>query len=133
MQQLTYRSLQGRFPELQALADEWEELATDSFREGHDIQLHLHPQWMNAEYQGQGVWNLRGDWSIINYPSLQVRALLVSGKEFLETLLRKVDPAYSCVSFRAGSWCAAPSDSLFPILAELGFVFDMSIVAGNSL
>jgi hypothetical protein len=130
MQQLTYRSFQGRFPELKVLADEWEEVLTDSFRQGHDIQLHLHPQWVGAKYEGHGNWNLRGDWSIINYPSQQIRALLLSGKEFLETLLRKVDPAYSCVSFRAGSWCAAPSDSLLPILAELGFVFDMSIVAG---
>jgi hypothetical protein len=130
MQQLTYRNLQGRFPELKAVADEWEQMVTDSFRQGHDIQLHLHPQWIGAEYQGPGNWNLRGDWSIINYSGEQMRALLFSGKQFLETLLRKVDPAYSCVSFRAGSWCAAPSDSLLPILAELGFVFDMSIVAG---
>jgi hypothetical protein len=130
MQQLTYRNLQGSFPELKAVADEWEELVTDSFRHGHDIQLHLHPQWIGAEYEEQGKWNLRGDWSIVNYSDQQIRALLLSGKQFLETLLRKVDPSYSCVSFRAGSWCAAPSDSLFPILAELGFVFDMSIVAG---
>jgi len=130
MQQLTYRNLQGRFPELKAIADEWEEVVTDSFRQGHDIQLHLHPQWTGAEYQGQGSWNLRGDWSILNYSRQQIRALLVSGKEFLETLLRKVDPGYSCVSFRAGSWCAAPSDSLFPVLGELGFIFDISIVPG---
>jgi hypothetical protein len=130
MQQLTYRKLQGRFPELKILADEWEQAVTDSFRQGHDIQLHLHPQWIAAEYHGQDGWTLRGDWSIINYPGQQMRALLLSCKQFLETLLRKIDPQYSCVSFRAGSWCAAPSDSLFPILSELGFVFDMSIVAG---
>jgi hypothetical protein len=130
MQQLTYRKLQGRFPELRVVADEWEQVVTDSFRQGHDIQLHLHPQWIDAEYEGPGSWILRSDWSIINYPSQQIRALLLRGKQFLESLLRKVDPAYSCVSFRAGSWCAAPSDSLLPILAELGFVFDMSIVAG---
>jgi hypothetical protein len=130
MQQITYRNLQGSFPELKAVADEWEELVTDSFRNGHDIQLHLHPQWIGAVYEGQCKWNLRGDWSIVNYSSQQIRTLLLSGRQFLETLLRKVDPSYSCVSFRAGSWCAAPSDSLFPILAELEFVFDMSIVAG---
>jgi hypothetical protein len=130
MQQLTYRRLQGRFPELKALADEWEQVVTDSFRQGHDIQLHLHPQWMDADYDGRGNWNLRGDWSIINHSRREIRTLLLSGKEFLETLLRRVDPSYSCISFRAGSWCAAPSESLLPVLAELGFVFDTSIVAG---
>ena len=130
MQQLTYRDLQRRFPELKVIADEWEQVVVESFRQGHDIQLHLHPQWCGANYQGHGNWKLDGDWSILNYPNLQIRAMLLSGKQYLETLLRKIDPAYACVSFRAGSWCAAPSDSLLPILSDLGFVFDMSIVAG---
>jgi hypothetical protein len=130
MQQLTYRSEQERFPELKAIADEWEEVVTESFRQGHDIQLHLHPQWMDARYEGNGNWKLSGDWSILNYPPQQIRAMLVAGKQYLETLLRRIDQRYSCVSFRSGSWCAAPSDSLMPILSELGFVFDMSIVAG---
>jgi hypothetical protein len=130
MQQLTYRSQQERFPELKAIADEWEEVVTECVRQGHDIQLHLHPQWLGASYQGHGHWKLGGDWSILNYPPQQIRAMLVTGKHYLEGLLRNVDPAYACVSFRAGSWCAAPSDSLMLILSELGFVFDMSIVAG---
>jgi hypothetical protein len=130
MQQLTFRSHQERFPELKAIADEWEQVVTESFRRGHDIQLHLHPQWTNAIYQGHGNWKLGGDWSILNYPPQQIRAMLVTGKQYLETLLRKLDPGYACVSFRAGSWCAAPSDSLMSILSELGFIFDMSIVFG---
>lgn len=130
MQQLAYRNLQARFPELQSIADEWEEVVTESFRQGHDIQLHLHPQWCGATFLGQGNWKLPGDWSILNYPSQQIKAMLASGKQYLESLLRAIDPAYACVSFRSGSWCAAPSDSLLPILSELGFVFDMSIVAG---
>jgi hypothetical protein len=130
MQQITYRSQQERFPELKPIAEEWEEVVTESFRQGHDIQLHLHPQWMGASYEGRGNWKLGGDWSILKYPPHQMRVMLVAGKEYLETLLRRIDPKYACVSFRAGSWCAAPSDSLMPILSELGFVFDMSIVAG---
>ncbi len=130
MQQLTYRSLQGRFPELQAIADEWERVVKESFQQGHDIQLHLHPQWSDARYNREGDWMLSGDWSIINYRNDQIRAMLVAGKQYLESLLREIDPAYTCVSFRAGSWCAAPSDYLLPALSELGFVFDMSIVAG---
>ena len=130
MQQLTYRSQQKHFPELKPVADEWEQVVMETFRQGHDIQLHLHPQWMGANYQGHGNWKLGGDWSILTYAPQQIRAMLVTGKQYLESLLRGIDPAYACVSFRAGSWCAAPSDTLMPILGELGFVFDMSIVAG---
>jgi hypothetical protein len=43
MQQLTYRKLEERFPELNVLADQWEEVVQESFRQGHDVQLHLHP------------------------------------------------------------------------------------------
>jgi len=130
MQQLTYRDFEGRFPELRAVADEWDRVVQDSFRQGHDMQLHLHPQWTAPEYEGEGRWKLHGDWSIINYSPQQIRDLLVRGKQYLETLLRTVDAAYTCISFRGGSWCAAPSDCLFSILAELGIIFDMSIVAG---
>jgi len=130
MQQLTYRNQEKCFPELKVIANEWEQVVMESFRYGHDIQLHLHPQWSDASYQGHGNWKLGGDWSILSYPDQQIRAMLVCGKQYLETLLRKIDPGYACVSFRSGSWCAAPSDSLLPILSELGFAFDMSIVPG---
>src|ERR1700761_2547234 len=75
MQQLTFRKFQGRFPELKAFADEWEQVVTDSFRQGHDVQLHLHPQWVDANYDSRGNWNLGGDWSIVNYSSSHIRAL----------------------------------------------------------
>jgi len=130
MQQLAYRRLQGRFPELKAVADEWEQVVKESFRQGHDIQLHLHPQWLDATYEGGGEWKLVSDWSIINYPGEEIREMLVNGKAYLESLLSEVDPSYTCVSFRSGSWCAAPSKWLMPLLDELKFVFDMSIVAG---
>ncbi len=130
MQQLAYRSLQGRFPELKVIADDWDEVVLESFRQGHDIQLHLHPQWRDATYEGDGNWKLSGDWSIINYPQHEIKTMVASGKQYLENLLRKVNPEYACVSFRSGAWCAAPSDSLLPVLSELGFLFDMSIVAG---
>jgi len=86
MQQLAYQDLQERFPELKAIADEWEQVVEESFRQGHDIQLHLHPQWCDANYQGYGNWKLDGDWSILNYPSQQIRAMLLSGKQYLESL-----------------------------------------------
>jgi hypothetical protein len=98
MQQLTDQSQQGRFPELKALADEWEQVVLESFRQGHDIQLHLHPQWFGASYQGHGNWNLGGNWSILNYPCQQIRAMLVAGKQYLETLLQPDRPnLFLCV------------------------------------
>jgi hypothetical protein len=108
MQQLTFRRLEGEFPELGQLADRWDEHVLEAYRQGHDIQLHLHPQWTKAEYTN-GRWKLSGDWSILNYEETVAFELLRAGKEYLENLLRTINPTYSCVSFRAGSSIIAPS------------------------
>lgn len=129
LQQITFRQFQDEHPELKALADEWDDSIRETFRQGHDVQLHIHPQWSSAEYQ-DGKWNLNGDWSILNYSAEQARALIARGKEYLENLLRPIHANYATVSFRSGSWCIAPSPFMLSLLAEFGIVFDMSIVGG---
>jgi hypothetical protein len=129
MQQLTFRKFEKKFPELRALADRWDAHVLDAFRQGHDIQLHLHPQWTKAEYTG-GRWKLSGDWSILNYDEKTAFELLSAGKEYLENLLRAIKPDYACVSFRAGSSIIAPSPFILTALARLGIKLDMSIVGG---
>jgi hypothetical protein len=101
----------------------------DAFRKGHDIQLHLHPQWLNAEYE-KGHWHPRGDWSILNYERDAAAAMLASGKQYLEALLRPIDSSYRCLAFRAGALAAAPSPHLFGSLASLGIEIDVSIAGG---
>jgi hypothetical protein len=129
MQQLSFRKREFAHPELKILADEWDENVRETFRQGHDIQLHIHPQWTDAEYK-DGEWRLRADWSLLNYPPDAAYRMMLAGKEYLENLLCPVDPAYRCVSFRSGAWCIAPSPHLLGLLVKLGIVFDMSIVGG---
>ena len=129
MQQLTFRKHQGEHPQLKSLADEWDDIFAETYHQGHDIQLHVHPQWQNAQYQN-GEWNLTSDWSILNHSRDVALKILVDAKSYLESLLRKIDQSYRCVSFRSGAWCIAPSPFMLQLLVELGIVFDMSIVAG---
>lgn len=129
MQQITFRQHQNEHKELKLWADEWDDIVRETFRQGHDIQLHIHPQWQDAEYKS-GRWELTADWSILNYSREQASQMLHRGKEYLEKLLRDIDPSYRCVSFRSGAWCIAPSPHMLDLLVELGIVFDMSIVAG---
>src|SRR2546423_2857351 len=129
MQQLTFRKFENDHPELKALANEWDAAIQDIYRQGHDVQLHVHPQWSDAEYEN-GKWNLKGDWSILNYRRDEARQMIKSSKDYLENLLQAVDPNYACISFRSGSWCIAPSPFLLDLLVEFGIVFDMSIVGG---
>jgi hypothetical protein len=129
MQQLTFRKHQHEHLELKSAADEWDEVLVEAYRQGHDVQLHVHPQWRNAEYS-DGQWKLTSDWSILTYTANEASEMLSAGKDYLEALLRRVDPNYRCVSFRSGAWCIAPSPHMLQLLVKLGIVFDMSIVAG---
>lgn len=129
MQQITFRQHENEHKELKLWADEWDDIVRETFRQGHDIQLHIHPQWQNAEYK-DGRWKLTADWSILNYSREAASHMLHHGKEYLQNLLRGIDPNYRCVSFRSGAWCIAPSPHMLDLLVELGIAFDMSIVAG---
>jgi hypothetical protein len=129
MQQMAFRRCESKHPNLKPLADSWDEHARKVFRQGHDIQLHLHPQWRNAEY-ANGRWQLEGDWSILNYDRDAAHGMLAKGKNYLESLLRPIDADYQCIAFRAGALAAAPSTHLFKSLANLGIQLDVSIAAG---
>jgi hypothetical protein len=129
MQQLTFRKLQDCYPQLKPLADAWDEHIRMAFSRGHDIQLHIHPQWSKVEFENNR-WMLSGDWSLLNYEPQASYAMLSAGKSYLERLLTPLAPNYRCVSFRSGSSAIAPSAFLLHQLAQLGLVFDMSIIQG---
>ena len=129
MQQIRFRRLEAEHSELKPLADAWDEQVREAFRQGHDIQLHIHPQWLNGQYEN-GRWQLDGSWSILNYERDIAFAMLADGKEYLENLLQPIDSAYRCLAFRAGALAAAPSDHLLRSLVSLGIKLDVSIAAG---
>ena len=129
LQQVTFRKLAGRHPELGPLADAWDKHALEAFQRGHDIQLHLHSQWSNADYS-ERRFDLRGEWSLLKYDSVSAASMLAETRSYVEKLLQPVNPDYRCVAFRASALAVAPSPSLFPALAEIGIQIDVSIAAG---
>jgi hypothetical protein len=129
MQQLTFRKFQDEFPELRELADEWDASVLETYKQGHDVQLHIHPQWRDAQYE-DGHWRLPSDWNILNHEPEIAFEMMKAGRDYLENLLRPVNPDYRCVSFRSGAWCIAPSKHILSQLVELGVAVDISIVGG---
>jgi hypothetical protein len=129
MQQLRHLEEGARRPALLDLARRWEDRVRDVYRRGHDVQLHIHPQWDGAVWDGDR-WRLGAPWSIVEHPPDRVRAMLRACREYLEGLLRPIDPGYRCVAFRGGSWCIAPGDHVLPALVENGILLDVSLVAG---
>ena len=129
MQQITFRSFERQHPELKKHADAWDAQAQEAYARGHDIQLHLHSQWSDAEYEN-GRWQLRGDWSLLSYDRDRANQMISDCKSYLQNVLRLVDPQYRCVAFRASALAIAPSACLLSSLASLGIEIDVSVAGG---
>jgi hypothetical protein len=129
MQQVTFRHFEREHPELKAAADSWDKQARNAFRQGHDIQLHLHSQWSDASYENR-KWELRGEWSLLKYDRDRVALMIDECKTYLETLLRPLDSNYGCVAFRGSALAIAPSAHLLSTLAAAGIEIDVSVAAG---
>lgn len=101
------------------------------YRHGHDVQLHLHPQWVNAHYLN-GKWLVDDDnWMLGNYDEVNgitLEQLILSNMQSLERIIRQVDPAYRCVALRAGGYNVQPSERLVRAMKSTGMKLDSSIV-----
>jgi hypothetical protein len=112
--------------------------ARDAISRGHDVQLHLHPQWIGAELDNR-IWRVRTDqWCIANLPhglgnnadEYSIAGALSKGKRTLESMLRPVRPVYECIAFRAGGFHIQPSWRVISAMKAVGLWIDSSVVKG---
>jgi hypothetical protein len=99
----------------------------ESIRRGHDVQLHLHSSYFNAQYKS-GRWEQ--DWSEYNFavlPFERSSELVRIGKQYLENLLKPGDPAYECIVFRAANWAVSPSRNVVRALLENDIQIETSV------
>ena len=112
-----------------------EQQLQDAVRRGHDVQLHFHPQWLDAEYI-DGKWKLNNDFwrlpSVENHPKWTLIKLFKEGKATLENIIKPIDPDYKCNIFRAGAWCIQDELKVLEAMRENHFIID-STVAPNML
>ncbi len=100
-----------------------------ALKRGHDVQLHIHPQWHDAKHCG-GRWHLDfSAWRIGDLPNEQARLLIEKGKQWLEEVAANLK-GYSCMAFRAGGWCIQRSSAIVQLLVELGFQVDSTVAPG---
>lgn len=98
---------------------------------GHDIQLHLHPQWQGAKVTDNQLSALNAEkWRIGNLPKEEVTELIKEGKQWLEDLISPVCPSYQCIVFRAGGWCIQPSTNVIEALQKNNILVDSTIAPG---
>ena len=107
-----------------------------TIREGHDVQLHLHPHWIDTEYRG-GRFRPSSHYSLgcferRTWPN-DIHGIVERGVSFLQDLCLPVDSRYCCIAFRAGGFCLAPATGrILSALYESGIRIDSSIAKGNT-
>lgn len=103
-------------------------------KNGHDIQLHLHPQWANAKYTEDGWFVDQSRWRLGDFKSTEnhtIISLLKIGKEVIENLLKPVVKGYECCILRAGGYNVLPSKKVYKAMKKVGLKFDSSVYPGG--
>lgn len=111
-----------------------------AYNSGHDIQLHIHPHWINAKFENGRWFPDSRYWKLTKVPEkadsnfpLGLEDLIGLGKTAIESILKPIDPAYQCHIFRAGGYCITPSEAIIGSLKKLGFTADSSVIPGAYL
>ncbi len=99
---------------------------------GHDIQLHLHPQWYNARFESNS-WSLREDRETVD--SLfanqdEANEFIRDRKAAIDELLAEGGSAQRVHVYRAGAFSAQPGKRLLPALVANDIWVDTSVVQG---
>lgn len=126
--------LEETFPELKADRIAIEEQVLEMAKAGHDIQLHLHPHWLDAAYN-EGKWNFIYDRFRLHNLSKEnnpedintILGCVSISTKLIEEIVRKVNPDYKVTSYRAGGYLAEPFETIKEALLKNDIKIDSSV------
>jgi glycosyltransferase involved in cell wall biosynthesis len=99
----------------------------DAVARGHDVQLHIHSSYFKATHNGRQWVQHWEEYDFAGLDSDRMSAMVREGREFLESILKPVNPAYRCIAFRAANWSVSPSIKVVRALLDNGIQIDSSI------
>src|SRR5947209_1806472 len=88
--------------------DDIKEQIREFHRDGHEIALHIHPQWCNARYEA-GAWILDYEEYSLGHLS-EERIDVIVGRSIVWLRAVLGEPDFTPVSFRAGNWLLQPTN-----------------------
>jgi hypothetical protein len=106
-----------------------------AMRQGHDVQLHIHPHWLFSNYQN-GEWDISTEkmyLAELGYDDAPDSAppVIARGVSYLTELLKPENRDYRCLAFRAAGLALQPQErELIAALLDNGIVVDSSIIGG---
>lgn len=114
--------------------DPYETQLRSALRRGHDVQLHLHPHWLDSTWSDGSVAPSRS-FSLADFadqrPPLDIASIVGRGTQYLIDTCAPEQPEYAPVAFRAGGYNIAPHTAeIFAALRANGIRIDSSIIPG---
>ncbi|HMU09192.1 MAG TPA: hypothetical protein PKC54_04255 [Ferruginibacter sp.] len=119
VQQLEYSKHTKSDYNLQLQKNLWDDSVRLMKSYGFDVQLHLHPQWMNATRKDDFFF-LNDNWNFGRYSDTEQDRLIGESVNYLHNLLRPIDPEYKVVAYKGGSWGLQPSGTLLKNMEKHG-------------
>jgi hypothetical protein len=118
-----------------AFADRFSDQLRRSIYEGHDVQLHLHPHWLDSKYV-DGRFVPADTYTLGCFkdrePPLDIPGIIQAGIAELTQLCCEIDPDYRCVAYRAGGYHLSPeTNAILHGLIDAGIVVESSIAKDN--
>lgn len=128
---MRYRELgKDKFPEM------FDAQLQQLMQMGHDVQLHIHPNWLKASSVGEKVIFNKDFYRIHNFANENdysaIEDIVKEGCNYLDVVLKKKFPNYKCIAYRAGGYCLQPEQEISRILYDNGIRIDSSVCCGKS-
>lgn len=106
----------------------------EALKEGHDVQLHIHPHWLTTTYR-DGTYLPSTDFGLSDFTENArhggIEGIIDQSIEELNQLCVPANPAYSCIAYRAGGFNIAPDTKrIMTALYKKGIRFDSSMARG---
>lgn len=120
--------------EITAYTRPFEAQLQEAITKGHDVQLHLHPHWLessmeNGTFQPSNKFKL-GDFFSPENPG-KIHEIIRLGIDELTNICREANPNYQCIAYRGGGYNLEPYSALIiDGLKSCGIRYDSSIVPG---
>ena len=93
---------------------------------GHDIQLHLHPHWLDSSFDGEQWTQVTTRYKLHDFSATAMATMVGSAKELLTCLIGN-----TVFAFRAGGWCMQPFAQIAPALLAHSIWLDSTVFAGG--
>lgn len=110
------------------------EQLTRLVKAGHEIHIHLHPHWLDAEYNAkENTWALkeRRYYQFSNLPAERRPGIIDSSVELLKSILKDANIDQPVDSYRAGGWAIQPFAAFRPHFMRHDIRHEFSVFPGK--